>query len=114
MYSQETKTFKSSWKLPTTGKHPQHYVFGITRQSVAESRQQKHSTRAREIQMTYRITCTRNQQSNWLCNPNCWAGIRDGIRTMLRIGLIMTLHPSKGRAVTPHGFIEAVQQYQYL
>jgi hypothetical protein len=33
---------------------------------------------------------------------------------MLRIGLILTLHPSKGRAVNSHGFIEAGQQYQYL
>ncbi len=80
-------------------KHQHVYAFEIKMgQSVAESQQQKHSTKARDIHMTYRITCTRNQQRNWLCNPNCWAGSRDGIRTMLRIGLFMTLHPSKGRA----------------
>jgi hypothetical protein len=47
-------------------------------------------------------------------SPLVTVEIQDGIRTMLRIGLVMTLHPSKGRAVNPHGFIEAGQQYQYL
>jgi len=31
---------------------------------------------------------------------------------MLRIGLILTLHPSKGDAVNPHGFMRAGEQRQ--
>ena len=60
---------------------------------MAESQQQKHSIKVRDIHMTSSIyKSQRIQQRNWLCNSNCWGGIRDGIRTMLRIGLIMTIH----------------------
>lgn len=47
-------------------------------------------------------------------SPLVTVEIQDGIRTMLRIGLVMTLHPSKGRAVNPHGFVNSNLQDQHL
>jgi hypothetical protein len=42
------KDFQKFLEAPDGRKAPHVYAFGITRQSVAESQQQKHSTKARE------------------------------------------------------------------
>ena len=91
-------------------KNRQHvYAFEIKMgRSVAESQQQQHSTKARDIHMTL-STYKSHEFSNGLVMQSALlsGGIRGGIRTMLRIGLILTLHPSKGRAAYTYVFIDA-------
>jgi hypothetical protein len=75
------------------------YAFEIKTDRSVAGKQQTNGTNARDIHMTL-LTYKSHAFSNeiWLCNSNCWGSIRGGIRTMLRIGLFVTLHPSKGRA----------------
>jgi hypothetical protein len=78
--------------------------------SVAESRQQKHSIKARDIYMT-----SSTYKSHAFSKGIGYAirivevAFRGGIRTMLRIGLILTLHPSKSRARDTYGHLEATE-----